>query len=289
MSEQILWVGYPRSYTPGRVRPPQYVVLHGTAGNEGPTSAEAGANYDKNRTDGTSCHYFVDSEGPALQEVPDGDRSHSAYFYGNEIGIHVELCGLPQTREQWLDPVSYATLQTAAWLTRTLCQRHGFELKKMTVDEVYRAYYAPEGSRPTGYCQHADVTYAYGAGDHLDLWDGFPWDVFNQLVVGQSPEQQEAQDMLMIVQDKNGDCWVGDGFVHRKTDRSTADSICATLKYFGGPSNCQVVVFGALEPTVARAIVGPEPWTAGGGGGSGLSFEQTVEAARQGANAAEDS
>ncbi len=93
MSFSIKWVGPPNSWAKGRPRPPQYVTLHHTAGSEGPSSAENGANYDKTRTDGTSCHYFTDSAGPALQLVKDEDTAYSALYHGNMIGIHVEICG----------------------------------------------------------------------------------------------------------------------------------------------------------------------------------------------------
>src|SRR5262245_2131037 len=128
----MLWVGYPRSYTAGRVRAPKLVVMHYTAGHEGPTDAENGARYDKNRTDGTSCHAFFDSQGPGLQEVPFGDRSHSAFYYGNEIGIHYELCGTRQTRAQWLDQVSLATLATAAEAVRYTCETLNLQMRRLT-------------------------------------------------------------------------------------------------------------------------------------------------------------
>lgn len=193
------WVGYPRSYTAGRARAPQFVTLHYTAGSEGPQSAENGAAYDKNRTDGTSCHYFVDSAGPALQEVPDGDRSHSAYFHGNEIGIHIELCGTIQTRAQWLDPASYATLVTAAALVRDICQRNGFALRRLTVAETRDAYYGK--GKPTGINDHATVTAAFpeDGGDHSDVGPEFPWDVFMALVIGDAPTLKRRDDKVITI------------------------------------------------------------------------------------------
>ncbi len=175
-----LWVGYPRSYTAGRARAVQFVTLHYTAGAEGPQTAEAGANYDKNRTDGTSCHAFADSAGPPIQEVPIGDRSHSALFHGNEIGVHVELCGTVQTRAQWLDPTSLATLQSAASFTAYVCDTLGLARRRLSVDETRAAYYAPAGQRPTGINDHYACTLAFpeDGGDHTDVGGEFPWDVF---------------------------------------------------------------------------------------------------------------
>lgn len=179
---EILWVGYPKSWTAGRKRRPQVVVLHYTAGSEGPTSAEAGADYDKRRTDGTSTHYFTDSAGPALQEVPDGDRAHTARYHGNEIGIHIEICGTVQSRSQWLDPVSYATLVTTAGLVAILLQRHGFAFRRLTTEELRRAYY--NDSSITGIVDHNACTYAFpeDGGTHTDVGANFPWDVFLDLV-----------------------------------------------------------------------------------------------------------
>jgi len=182
-----IWVGYPRSYTSGRNRPPQFVTLHYTAGSEGPTSAESGANYDQHRTDGTSTHYFTDSEGPALQEVPEGDRSHAALFHGNEIGIHIEICGTVQSRDQWLDPVSYKTLEMTAALTREICLRNGYELRRLTVDETRTAYYGKD-HRPTGINDHNTITLAFpeDGGTHTDVGTEFPWDVFMAMVLEDS-------------------------------------------------------------------------------------------------------
>ncbi len=179
-----IWAGYPRSYTPGRSRPVQFVTLHYTAGSEGPTSAEAGVAYDKVRTDGTSAHYYTDSQGLALQEVPDGDRAHTALYHGNQIGIHIEICGTRQTRAQWLDPVSLATLQTTAALVRDLCLRHGLPMVRLSTAQTRAAWYAASGSRPKGINDHNACTLAFpeDGGSHTDVGPEFPWDVFMQLV-----------------------------------------------------------------------------------------------------------
>lgn len=196
MAVEVRWVGPPRNYTRGRRRPVQFVVLHYTAGAEGPETAEAGASYDKRRTDGVSTHYFTDSRGPALQEVADGDRAHCARFHGNEIGIHIEICGTRQTRAQWLDPVSRATLQTTAALTAMLCQRHGFPVVRLTTAQTRAAYYAPEGSRPKGITDHNACTFAFpeDGGDHTDVGPGFPWDVFMLMVLAEMEDDMPTVD-----------------------------------------------------------------------------------------------
>jgi len=183
MSREILWAGYPKSYTPGRKRAVQFVTLHYTAGSEGPTSAESGVAYDKVRTDGTSAHYYTDSVGPALQEVPDGDRAHTARKHGNEIGIHIEICGTVQSRAQWLDATSMETLRTTAYVVGVLLQRHNLAFRRLTVDETRAAYYS-SGSKPTGINDHNACTKAFpeDGGTHTDVGPEFPWDVFMDLV-----------------------------------------------------------------------------------------------------------
>lgn len=184
MTGEAKWVGFPRSYTPGRARPIQYVTLHYTAGSEGSTSAENSVAYDKVRTDGTSAHYYVDSLGPPLQEVPDGSRAHTARWHANEVGVHVEICGTRQTRAQWLDATSKATLRTTARLVADLCKAHNLPAKRLTVAQTRAAYYAAPGSRPKGINDHWDCTRAYpeDQGDHTDVGEAFPWDVFMDMV-----------------------------------------------------------------------------------------------------------
>src|SRR6266550_1890994 len=91
----------------------RYIVVHYTAGSERSTSAEDGAVYDQHRTDGTSTHYFVDSDS-VVQCVLTKDRANAARAKGNRLGIQYELCGSAQTRAQWLDAASDATLTNAA-------------------------------------------------------------------------------------------------------------------------------------------------------------------------------
>ena len=177
------WVGYPRGYTAGRNRPVQYVVIHYTAGSEGPTSAESGAAYDKTRTDGTSTHCFADSNS-VVREVPDTDRAHHARYHGNEIGLGLELCGTAQTRAQWLDAVSLPTLRLGAIQTAEWCHDHGLPVRRLSVAQTRAAYYAAPGFRPFGIVGHVDCTEAYpeDSGTHTDPGPEFPWDVFLAMV-----------------------------------------------------------------------------------------------------------
>lgn len=193
------WVGSPRAYTRGRKMAVQLGVTHYTAGSEGPTSAEGGAAYDKVRTDGTSTHAFADSNSVAV-EVLDEDRAHHARAHGNEIGLGLELCGTAQTRAQWLDPVSLATLRNgAAWMAEK-CVKFGLPVRRLSVPEVRAAYYAPAGQRPKGICGHVDVTNAFpeDQGDHQDPGVAFPWDVYLGLIQTEVNRLQGGSPMAKI-------------------------------------------------------------------------------------------
>lgn len=171
----------PAAYGSGRpAGMPRIVVQHYTAGAEGRTSAEDGAAYDARRTDGTSCHYFHDQDS-TIQCVRTEDRANSAFYHGNRLGIQHELCGTLQTRAQWLDMASYATLVRAARQTARDCMKWDIPVRKIGPAEVRAAYY--EGA-PGGICGHVDVTYAFPEddGDHTDPGPDFPWDVFIALV-----------------------------------------------------------------------------------------------------------
>lgn len=178
------WAGPPKSYTKGRSRPVQYVVIHSTEGSEGINSAEAGVAYDKVRTDGTSTHLFVDTD-TALMEVRYSDTAHAARAHGNACGIQVELCGRAgQTDAQWHDAASRPMLRLAAREVAAICREFGLPVRRLSVPEVRAAYYAPVGQRPKGICGHIDVTRAYpeDQGSHTDPGPNFPWTEFLSMV-----------------------------------------------------------------------------------------------------------
>ena len=212
------WVGYPKSYTPGRNRPVQYAVIHYTAGSEGPASAEAGVAYDKTRLEQVSTHCFADSN-TVLREVPDIDRAHHARFHGNEIGLGLELCGTAQTRAQWLDAVSSATLRLGAKQVAEWCRDHGLPVRRLSVAETRAAYYATPGQRPKGIVGHVDCTQAYpeDGGDHTDPGVAFPWDVFLQWVAEElsaldgGGDDMPAPKFFMMTDAANGAYITGGG------------------------------------------------------------------------------
>jgi hypothetical protein len=82
--------------------------------------------------------------------------------------------------------------------------------------------------------------------------------------------------------------WAGDGIYHRELpDESAANFLIGAIQRFYGDPRALILSWGDASPEVVQGIIGPIP--AGTGGGGGLTFNQAVEAARQGANEAEDS
>lgn len=260
MAIDAVWVGFPNSYTKGRTRPVQVVCWHYTAGVEGNTAAEAGAHYDKERTDGTSTHYFTDAEGLPLWEVPLGSRAHTARHHGNEIGVHIETCGTRQNRSQWLDPVSTRTLRTTAKLTAQLCIELGLPVRRLSVEECRAAYYAPEGQRPKGIVDHATITLAFPEdhGDHMDLGPEFPWDVvlqWTQEYYNAELGQEETAMMLIYFQD---DEWLSDGVRRRKVSDSA--KVREVLRTAGAKEvrlNVADVPAGWTPEQYLNAVAGP--------------------------------
>lgn len=183
----------PRSFGSGRAGyQVQYIVVHHTAGSERSDSAENGAAYDARRTDGTSTHYFCD-QNSTVQCVYTWDRANAAYHYGNRLGIQYELCGTLQTRGQWLDPASDGTLWQAAKQMARDCLKYGIPVRKIGPAEM------KAGQK--GICGHADVTWAYGLGDHTDPGPHFPYDVLlariNQFLDPSTPQQQARRRKTM--------------------------------------------------------------------------------------------
>lgn len=179
----------PRAWGSGRDgKAVRLIVIHYTAGAERNTSAEDGARYDQDRRDGTSTHYFVDSDS-VVQCVRTSDRGNAARTKGNRLGVQYELCGTVQTRAQWLDAASLPTLRNAAKQVARDCRKYGIPVRRLSVAETRRSWTEfPNG--PRGIVGHVDCTNAFpeDGGDHTDPGAQFPWDVFLGLV------QDELED-----------------------------------------------------------------------------------------------
>lgn len=177
------------------------IVIHYTAGSERSTSAEDGASYDQRRTDGTSTHFFHDRDS-TIQCVLLQDRANAARHRGNRIGIQHELCGSAQTRAQWLDAASEATLRQAAKQVARECKMFGIPARRLTVSETRRAWTEyPDG--PRGIVGHVDCTKAFpeDLGDHTDPGKDFPWDVFLDMVRDEMTPAPPQEDTMAISDD----------------------------------------------------------------------------------------
>lgn len=209
------WVGPPKAYTPGRVpgRPPTVIIIHTTEGGKGPGKAAAGAAYDKRRTDGTSCHQFVDSI-EACQEVHFADRAHAARAHGNVIGVQFELCN-NASQTGVLDDIWMSTLRIAAKEVAAACTELNIPVVKLSPNEVRQSYYNAPAQRPRGICGHADVTKAFpeDQGTHTDPGVNFPWTLFLGMVkeaMGGTPILPEGGDMAQVFQ-WQGNIWISRG------------------------------------------------------------------------------
>jgi N-acetyl-anhydromuramyl-L-alanine amidase AmpD len=187
---QFRWIP-PKSWTNANRSYPtdiKWIVIHTTEGSEGSESAENGALYDQRRTDGTSAHFYVDSNS-IVQCVKTADISHTARVTGNRHGIHIEICGRAgQSDNQWNDDVSVATLRQVALLCRTLLNKYSIPIVKLTTSQV--------ASKRVGFCGHNNISDAFGESDHWDPGPNFPWSRLFDLIEEDGVSKEEVLDAL---------------------------------------------------------------------------------------------
>ncbi len=151
------------------VRTPSVIVLHCTDGHEGLTQdVDAATEISKPLPKGheRSFHFAVDANS-CTQSVDEQFTAWHARHSGNTIGIGIEMCGrADQTREQWFDAVSLATMQIAARLCADLCKKWNIPAK--LVDTV--GLLAGEH----GITTHHFVAQAFKESDHYDPGPNFP-------------------------------------------------------------------------------------------------------------------
>jgi hypothetical protein len=82
--------------------------------------------------------------------------------------------------------------------------------------------------------------------------------------------------------------WAGNGVEHVEITEAEANTRIAIMHLYGMPG-AVILSWGDSSPEAVQRNIGPVPAGTGGGGGGGLTFDETVEAARQGAEQAEDS
>lgn len=169
----LKWVE-PKAWTKSARESVQLIVIHTTEGSARGESAEDGAAYDARRTDGTSTHYFHDSNS-TVQCVLTKYRAHTARSQGNRRGIHHELCTRAGSAN-WYDQYHTAMLKQAAKQAARDAKKWGIPVRRLNSDQV------ADGMK--GFCGHVEITYAFPAdkGSHTDPGKNFPWAVFLDMV-----------------------------------------------------------------------------------------------------------
>jgi len=180
----------PKSYTYGRISgQPTKITVHYTAGREGYGDVDINeAAWCQIRKDGTSAHYFIDGDS-CTQCVRTTDEAHTALEHGNDQGIHYELCGTAQSREQWLDPPSRNTIRLAAKQMARDMQKYGIPLVRLIGRQV-------RDSAAKGICGHADWTTGWpeDGGTHMDPGTYFPWDVLFADIAAELLTEEDDMD-----------------------------------------------------------------------------------------------
>jgi N-acetyl-anhydromuramyl-L-alanine amidase AmpD len=169
----LAWIP-PRSWTNANRKSVQLIVMHTTQGNVSDMSAENGANYSAERTDGTSAHYYCDSNS-IVHCVRTADVAHTARSEGNKRGIHYELCTKAESSSStWANAYHTAMLQRAAKQCAKDAKKWNIPVRHVTVSQL------KDGEK--GFCSHHDITLAFRQSTHTDPGPNFPWTRFLTMV-----------------------------------------------------------------------------------------------------------
>jgi hypothetical protein len=218
----------PKSWTDANRGSVQLIVIHTTEGSAHSQSAEDGAAYDQRRTDGTSTHYFHDSDS-TVQCVRTADIAHTARTQGNKRGIQHELCGKGGSID-WSGGYAQAMLKRAAKQCARDAEKWGIPIRKLSAGQV------ADGVK--GFCGHVDITNAFPQdnGDHTDPGSRFPWSQFLGFV-----QEELESDMALSDSDK--------AWLKTEIDRAAtvaAERVWSTQRNIGGPGPVYMAPLGGV-------------------------------------------
>jgi len=178
--------------------------------------------FDRNQN--ASSHAGADGYQLSGSWVPD-ERSAWTLLNGNPRSLNLEMCGFARwSRAQWLsegwvDGVwnPRQMIRNAAAWARQKCDAHEIPRRLLTAEQV--------GRGESGIIDHARYTFGTGDGDHTDVGDNFPWDVFfADLQPSTTPAHRFLEDVMFIRNLQTDQTAVLSGGIVSGVDNANADA-----------------------------------------------------------------
>jgi hypothetical protein len=246
-------------------------VLHTSEGGELTSSAEALSRFMETPRSGTNLASYnvVFDTDQVIPAVP-YDVVPYAAGGGNAIGVHGCFPGRAgQTREQWLDDISFDMIgQAARWLL-DVHEELGIPLVRITWQQVQNG--------ASGICDHFDISRAFKKSNHTDVGAGFPWDVlFDEIYeISNESKPDEKPTTPTIDPKKDKDMIALDLGVPMQDSWWTRMTYCGdTLTHVVSPADqlqerAKIEVTPIKEPELQALLktvqtVGPSPFYEGG-------------------------
>lgn len=148
---------------------------------EGPLTAENCAKFFQGQNASGSAHICAD-ENSRVVCVHDDHMAAGARGFPyrartvNDWALHVEHAGYArQSRAEWLDPSSFATMQQGALSFAEWCDTYAIPPYHLTDEQILKGMHGLVG--------HGDISRALRVGSgHTDPGNGFPWDIYLDMV-----------------------------------------------------------------------------------------------------------
>ena len=150
-----------------------WITLHTAEGSRTKESLYAYFNGNQN----ASSHVGIDGYGISPVWVP-RERAAWTLLNGNPVSMNAELCGFARwTRAQWLS----TGWVDGCWNPRQMVRNAAaWALQECRAFGIGPVYIGTSGVRncARGIIDHDDYSKGTGNGDHWDIGENFPWDVF---------------------------------------------------------------------------------------------------------------